>query len=289
MCSAVRRRMLENGTTSSRPVAETAGAGAGAAARDGAAGSGAGAAGLGAGAGVGPRPLITASTSARVIRPPAPVPVIVDASSPFSAISRRTTGESSRVSPLELAGCGCSAAGAGAGAGEGGADRSPSLAAGAGAAAGAGSGCGSGAGDGAGAGSAAGAGAGAGAAPESPMRARTVPTSTVSPSGTRISFNTPATGEGTSESTLSVETSNSTSSSLMLSPTFLNQRVMVPSVTVSPSWGIVMSAIGGGESFLDLAVQGATGHGEHGLAEELGESRVRLDEGGDLVDRGLPV
>jgi hypothetical protein len=28
-----------------------------------------------------------------------------------------------------------------------------------------------------------------------------------------------------------------------VSPTFLNQRVIVPSVTVSPSWGRVMSAM----------------------------------------------
>jgi hypothetical protein len=45
------------------------------------------------------------------------------------------------------------------------------------------------------------------------MRASTAPTSTVSPSGTRISDRTPVTGDGTSESTLSVDTSNSGSSS----------------------------------------------------------------------------
>jgi hypothetical protein len=71
----------------------------------------------------------------------------------------------------------------------------------------------------------------------------TLPTGTVSPSPTRISVNTPATGEGTSVSTLSVETSNNGSSAATESPTFLNQRVMVPSVTVSPNCGSDTSAI----------------------------------------------
>ena len=50
---------------------------------------------------------------------------------------------------------------------------------------------------------------------------------------------TPETGEGISVSTLSVETSSSASSTLTESPTFFNQRVTVPSVTLSPSAGIV--------------------------------------------------
>ena len=75
------------------------------------------------------------------------------------------------------------------------------------------------------------------------MTASTVPTSTVSPSGTRISLSTPAWVAGTSVSTLSVDTSNSGSSSATDSPTCLNQRVIVPSVTDSPSWGITISAI----------------------------------------------
>ena len=80
------------------------------------------------------------------------------------------------------------------------------------------------------------------AAPGWPITASLVPTETVSPSGTRTSVTVPLTGEGTSESTLSVETSNRTSSSAIASPTRLCHFVMVPSVTVSPSWGIVMSA-----------------------------------------------
>ncbi len=70
-----------------------------------------------------------------------------------------------------------------------------------------------------------------------------VPTSTVSPSGTRISWSTPEAGEGTSESTLSVDTSNRGSSTSTWSPTALNHWVIVPSVTVSPSWGISTSAM----------------------------------------------
>ncbi|SIN58662.1 Uncharacterised protein [Mycobacteroides abscessus subsp. abscessus] len=50
---------------------------------------------------------------------------------------------------------------------------------------------------------------------------------------------TPATGDGISVSTLSVETSTSGSSTPTSSPTFLSQRVTVPSVTDSPSSGIL--------------------------------------------------
>ena len=71
----------------------------------------------------------------------------------------------------------------------------------------------------------------------------TAPTGTVSPSWARIWVRVPLIGEGTSVSTLSVLTSNSGSSAATWSPTFLNQRVIVPSVTVSPSWGRVTSAM----------------------------------------------
>ena len=64
-----------------------------------------------------------------------------------------------------------------------------------------------------------------------------VPTSTVSSSATRIASITPATGDGISVSTLSVETSSSGSSTSTRSPTFFSQRVTVPSVTLSPSAG----------------------------------------------------
>ncbi len=48
---------------------------------------------------------------------------------------------------------------------------------------------------------------------------------------------TPLTGEGISVSTLSVEISSRPSSAWIVSPTFLSQRVTVPSVTLSPRAG----------------------------------------------------
>ena len=51
----------------------------------------------------------------------------------------------------------------------------------------------------------------------------------------------PATGDGISVSTLSVETSRSASSIATESPTFFNQRVTVPSLTLSPSAGIAIT------------------------------------------------
>jgi len=71
-----------------------------------------------------------------------------------------------------------------------------------------------------------------------PACSRTVPTSTVSSSGTRISSRTPDAGEGTSVSTLSVATSSRGSSASTVSPTALSQEETVPSVTDSPRAGI---------------------------------------------------
>ena len=71
------------------------------------------------------------------------------------------------------------------------------------------------------------------------MTARSPPTGTTSSSWTRIFERTPATGEGISVSTLSVETSSSGSSTSTVSPSDFSQRVTVPSVTDSPSAGIV--------------------------------------------------
>ncbi len=111
--------------------------------------------------------------------------------------------------------------------------------------AGAGSGSGSGSAvAGAAAGAAGAAAAGAAPASESePMRASTAPTSMVASSSARISSRVPATGEGISVSTLSVEISTSGSSTATVSPTFLSQRVTVPSVTDSPSAGRVTSVL----------------------------------------------
>ena len=96
-------------------------------------------------------------------------------------------------------------------------------------------------GAGAGAGSATGAGVASAAPPRpepSPIMAMTVPTSTVSSSGTRICSTTPETGEGTSVSTLSVATDTNGSSASTCSPTALYQEETVPSVTDSPRAGI---------------------------------------------------
>src|SRR5699024_4681622 len=75
----------------------------------------------------------------------------------------------------------------------------------------------------------------------SPMRAMTEPTSMVSSSSARISTKVPATGDGISVSTLSVETSSSGSSTSSVSPTDFSHWVMVPSVTDSPNSGISTS------------------------------------------------
>ena len=61
---------------------------------------------------------------------------------------------------------------------------------------------------------------------------------TVASSSAVIDSRMPATGEGISVSTLSVDTSTSGSSTATESPTFFNQRVTVPSVTDSPNVGI---------------------------------------------------
>ncbi len=84
-------------------------------------------------------------------------------------------------------------------------------------------------------------GAAAASPSDSVITASRAPIGTVSPSATRISTTSPATGEGTSASTLSVDTSSSASSTATRSPTCLHHRKTVPSVTVSPSCGIVMS------------------------------------------------
>ena len=66
----------------------------------------------------------------------------------------------------------------------------------------------------------------------------TEPTSMVSSSSAITFSRTPATGEGISVSTLSVDTSSKGSSTSTLSPTFFSHWVMVPSVTDSPNSGI---------------------------------------------------
>ena len=73
------------------------------------------------------------------------------------------------------------------------------------------------------------------------MTAMRVFTGTVSPSPARSSFTTPVAGAGTSVSTLSVEISTIVSSASIVSPTLFAQRVIVPSDTLTPIWGITTS------------------------------------------------
>src|SRR5690348_4196685 len=70
------------------------------------------------------------------------------------------------------------------------------------------------------------------------MIATTAPTGASIPSLTLISASVPATVAGTSIDVLSVSISNRSSPGATLSPTFLNQVVILPDVTVSPSCGI---------------------------------------------------
>jgi hypothetical protein len=123
----------------------------------------------------------------------------------------------------------------------------PLLAAGAAADTGAGVetlGAGAGVGAGVGVGVATGAGAATLAAlADSAITANSAPTATVESTATTIFCKTPATGEGISVSTLSVETSSNGSSTATWSPSFFNQRVTVPSVTDSPSAGMVTEKV----------------------------------------------
>ena len=189
------------------------------------------------------------------MRPPGPVPVTLPRSTPSTAAARRATGVAFTPSGA-AAGFGASLAGAAA---------APPLVS-----------------------------AFAGAAPPR-MRATTWPTVTVSPTSTSVSVITPLAGEGSSASTLSVDTSTIPSSWSTGSPTFLSHSRITPSVTDSPMEGIVMSisvsagasvslpggsSVGAGRGAVAAAVPVATGD----LAEHVADrDRVALaDE--DLGD-----
>ncbi len=152
-----------------------------------------------------------------------------------TAFSQRVTVPSVTLSPRAGSTTGVPApAGAAAGAGAAGAAGASTTGAATGSATGAATGSSTGAG-------AAGASAGA-AAPASsaaPMTPSSPPTATTSSSPAVIASSTPEAGAGISVSTLSVDTSTSGSSAWTVSPTCLSQRVTVPSVTLSPSWGNV--------------------------------------------------
>ena len=81
------------------------------------------------------------------------------------------------------------------------------------------------------------------------MRATIVPDWTVSSGSARISATTPATGDGISASTLSVEISTSVSPSATSSPTCLCHSSTVPSWTDSPICGSTTSTSPAGAAF----------------------------------------
>src|SRR5690349_7330927 len=73
------------------------------------------------------------------------------------------------------------------------------------------------------------------------MRASTVPTSTVSSGCTRISTTVPPAGDSTSVSILSVEIAQMISSRSTRSPIAFFHSTIVPSVTLTPIWGMTTS------------------------------------------------
>ena len=183
-----------------------------------------------------------------VTRPPRPVPEICDRSTPCSAAIRATTGETKRAPFSWPSGAGGCAAGGGTST-DAAVGVSPSalenaaLSAADSCVAGTGrSSSMSGASGGASSAGASGAVGAAGvAAPSGAITAIFVPTSTVSPSWTRICCTMPDAGLGTSVSTLSVEISSSVSSASIGSPTALAHFVTVPSETETPIWGMTTS------------------------------------------------
>jgi hypothetical protein len=86
-------------------------------------------------------------------------------------------------------------------------------------------------------------GAGAAPFPSASISPRTAPTATVESGSARIFVSVPAAGAGTSASTLSVETSTRGSSASTRSPTCFSHSRIVPSVTDSPIWGIVICTV----------------------------------------------
>src|SRR2546426_6238655 len=131
---------------------------------------------------------------------------------------------------------------------------------------------------------------------DSSITAISVPTVTVVPSLTLISFNTPASGAGTSAFTLSVMTSTRASYFLTWSPGCFSHFEMVPSVIDSPSCGILTDAIcrlarlvGGqllrpGEDPVDVRHEGllqhvVEGHGRHVRRRQSHERSIQRVEG----------
>jgi hypothetical protein len=103
-------------------------------------------------------------------------------------------------------------------------------------------------------------------APADPIKPNLAPTGTVVSTATSIANNVPATGEGISVSTLSVETSSNASSAATVSPMFFNHRVTVPSLTLSPKAGMVITVPAELEAGAGATGAGATGAAATGAA-----------------------
>src|SRR3954452_1122588 len=132
------------------------------------------------------------------------------------------------------------------------------------------------------------------------MTASSAPTATVSSSPTTILVRVPEAGDGISVSTLSVETSSSGSSAWTWSPSCLSHRVTVPSLTLSPSAGMVTEvdigsrapsrrAVGLVLSESAVRVQRLAGQAHVCLADGLGLGGVGVDQVGDVVGVRLPA
>jgi hypothetical protein len=170
--------------------------------------------------------LAAASISARTMRPPGPEPVIVEASTPFSAASFLARGEILTRSPEARAGAGAGAGAAAAGAGAAGAE-------GAGAAALVSSLAGAAAG-------AAGVAGASTVSPSLPTAQSGAPKATCEPASAKIFKSVPSKKHSSSIVALSVSTSASMSPDLTTSPSFLSHLTSVPTVIVSLSFGISM-------------------------------------------------
>src|SRR5215213_1997165 len=133
------------------------------------------------------------------------------------------------------------------------------------------------------------------ASPSAATSAISVPTSTVVPSETRNFSILPATGEGSSAFTLSVSTSARGSSISTSSPSAFSQRVMVPSVTLSPSCGIVTGLATGSSCLLRFDRPGGYEGGHEGgyrivavaIFVEAGDQEPRFDLAPDLLLQGV--
>ena len=113
-----------------------------------------------------------------------------------------------------------------------------------------------------------------------------------------MASSTPATGDGISVSTLSVETSSKASSTATVSPTFFNQRVTVPSLTDSPSAGIAITvpaaadAAAGGAATggaTGAATGGATGASCAGATGAAGAAGVLADALSAIIANSAPT